>query len=96
MSGNTQSQILSPAFKLGETSDTNVPKSDSFNIYQKGKHIYISNAYNSSIKLYNMLGNCVATYRGTDHIDATAFPDGVYCIEINDSKGTTLVKKIII
>jgi hypothetical protein len=94
--GNTQTQILSPAFKISQTTSVSDIKSEisPCKAIVSGRTLYITNADGATAKLYSTTGQCVGVYNdATQPISINNLTCGIYIVEINKC-GVRKVMKI--
>lgn len=102
--GNSQTQVVSPAFKLNEDgsniSESHVSNSD-VNVIQKDKTLLFSadNSIINTISIYNTYGKAVfispTLSQSNYQIASTGFNKGVYIASVVTDKGVETIKFII-
>jgi hypothetical protein len=58
--------------------------------------VYIDGVVADEVQVYNVFGQLVKTARGTNEIDLSTFPKGVYSIRIFTTDGLIVNKKIVV
>lgn len=98
LSGNQQTQTISPAFKIGEGSGIPSATVENIAVYVDNGFLYVKADKTVSLSLYTMAGTKV--YTGTDAVNnplsTVELPVGIYMAEVMDHAGNVSLHKVAI
>ncbi len=88
--GDTQTQVISPAFRIGDPASVKAVNSDSYRLLQSADSIIVVGDNNASIVITGLNGQVVATGNGS--VSTSNLPTGLYIVSATSSTGKTTKK----
>jgi hypothetical protein len=94
--GNSQMQIISPAFRIKEATGIGAVKASqsSCRAYVNGNNLYITNGTGATAKIFTIAGQCIGSYDASTPISIANLTRGIYLVETSKS-GIRTVSKIL-
>ncbi len=95
-SGNMQSQLISPAFRIESVTGITSQQDDTYKVYATDGYLYINNTENLSVSIYDIAGQCMGRYEKDERpIPVCGLSSGIYFIEMARGTEVTLEKVLI-
>lgn len=82
-SGNSQQQVISPAFKITDLTGIATVSADGISVYAQNRQIVVAGASEPAVEVYTLSGRKVIDATGSV-IDASALAAGIYAVKVTN------------